>query len=61
MSWLMANLPTVLGIGVGVVSEVLSVMQALKYPLNSGAGGVLVGIYKALKGFGAADLPPPAV
>lgn len=53
MDWIIANLPIALAIATGILSEALSVIQQLKYPTNSGVGGVISGLLKILKTFGS--------
>lgn len=50
---LINNFPIVLAIAYGVISEGMAVIQILKYPTNSGVGGVLAGILKVLLQLGA--------
>lgn len=53
MEWLIAHLPLVLSVGVSIVSEVLSVIQQLQYPTNSGVGGILSSVLKVLQALGS--------
>lgn len=53
MQWLIENFPFILSVLAGLVSEGISVVQYLKYPTNSGVGGILVAIMKILQSLGA--------
>lgn len=58
MAWLILHYPDVLSVALFVVSDVLALIQYLRYPTNSGVGGVLVGLIKVLKQVGAKQIPP---
>lgn len=63
MAFVIAHYGIVLSLALFIVSDLLAVVQYLKYPTNSGVGGVLVAIAKFLKSVGAQDIPrqdPPS-
>lgn len=61
MTWLALHWDQILTIAFGVASEGVAILQYMKYPTNQGAGGALVGVYKALKSLGAQPPAPPSI
>lgn len=53
MEWLISHFPIILAISYGIFSEALAIVQQLKYPTNSGVGGVISAIIKVLQSLGA--------
>lgn len=53
VAFLMTYYPIILSVGLALVSEGLSVVQQLKFPTNSGVGGVFSAILKVLQALGA--------
>lgn len=58
MQFLMDHGAAILAISYALVSEALAIMQYMKYPTNSGVGGVLAGMAKFLQLAGAQPIPP---
>ena len=51
IEWIQAHHEIILIISAGVLSEIIAVRQALKYPDNDGFGGILAAVLKMIHAF----------